>query len=98
MNGNGSPAPAQEAFVIHFHAPGLVEQGASRGHVEHVASGEASHFSTRDGMMAMVTQVLAERAQERARRTGRAADALAERRREAPPLLFPGACWRYWKQ
>jgi hypothetical protein len=89
----------QGAFVIQFRSLANVEQGRFTGRAEHVASGEVGHFQTPKGLMAFVTHVLNRRIKELATERARpASNSLGGRRREAPPFLFPGDCWRKWKQ
>ena len=64
-----------------------------------MASGKAAHFRTPDELIAFVTAALTARTPESAtERADFAAHALAVRRRQAPPFLFPDESWRQWKQ
>jgi hypothetical protein len=60
------PFPIQHAFVVQFAADtGLDAQGLA-GRVEHVTSGQATRFVSREALMAFVTQVLQTSASQRA--------------------------------
>jgi len=53
------PLPVQRAFVVQLYATAAVAQGQLVGRVEHVLSGQATHFHTLEELMAFMTQVLA---------------------------------------
>lgn len=47
------------AFVVHFRTNSEVAQGRMAGRVEHVASGQATHFSSLEELLAFMGRVLA---------------------------------------
>ncbi|MGH8503498.1 MAG: hypothetical protein ACREVE_13700 [Gammaproteobacteria bacterium] len=99
MNEIHSLSPTQGAFVIQFRSPRQVRQGCFTGRAEHVASGKVEHFRTPDELIAFVTGALTAHTPESAtERADLAGHALAVRRRQARPFLFPGGSWRQWKQ
>ena len=53
------PLPVQRAFVVQLYATAAVAQGQLVGRVEHVLSGQATHFHTLEELMAFMTQILA---------------------------------------
>jgi len=53
------PLPVQRAFVVQLYATVAVAQGQLAGRVEHVLSGQATHFHTLEELMAFMTQILA---------------------------------------
>ena len=53
------PLPVQRAFVVQLHATAAVAQGQLAGRVEHVLSGQATHFHTLEELLAFMAQVLA---------------------------------------
>jgi hypothetical protein len=53
------PLPVQRAFVVQLHAAAAVAQGQLAGRVEHVLSGQATHFHTLEELLAFMAQVLA---------------------------------------
>jgi len=99
MNEIQSLSPVQGAFVIQFRSPRQLRQGCFTGRAEHVASGKVEHFRTPDELIAFVTGAVTARTPESAtERADLAAHALAVRRRQARPFLFPDESWRQWKQ
>jgi hypothetical protein len=56
--------PAQlsvnRAFVVQFQSDTAVEQGRLAGRVEHVVSGQATHFQSLETLLAFIAQVLRE--------------------------------------
>ena len=51
----GEPAhllPAQRAFLVQVHAQAAVAQGQLAGRVEHVVSGQATHFASAEELLA----------------------------------------------
>jgi hypothetical protein len=50
----------QHAFVVQFTADADPAGGQCRGRVEHVASGQATHFQSEEELLAFFTQVLAD--------------------------------------
>jgi hypothetical protein len=53
------PFPVQRAFVVQLRATAAVAQGQLAGRVEHVVSGQATHFHTLDELLAFMARVLA---------------------------------------
>jgi hypothetical protein len=53
------PLPVQRAFVVQLYATVAVAQGQLAGRVEHVLSGQATHFHTLEELLAFMTRVLA---------------------------------------
>ena len=53
------PLPVQRAFVVQLHAAEAVAQGQLAGRVEHVLSGQATHFHTLEELLAFMARVLA---------------------------------------
>jgi hypothetical protein len=47
------------AFVVQFRAETDVEQGRCTGRVEHVVSGQATHFESLEELLGFIAQVLA---------------------------------------
>ena len=47
------------AFVVQFRAETEVEHGCCTGRVEHVVSGQATHFDSLEGLLGFIAQVLA---------------------------------------
>jgi len=52
------PLPAQRAFVVQVHAQAEVAQGRLAGRVEHVMSGQATHFASPEELLAFIARVL----------------------------------------
>ena len=52
------PLPAQRAFLVQVHAEAEVAQGRLAGRVEHVVSGQATHFASPEELLAFITRVL----------------------------------------
>ena len=53
-----APLSVHWAFVVHFRAATAVAQGQVSGRVEHVVSGQATHFQSRQELLACIAQVL----------------------------------------
>jgi hypothetical protein len=51
--------PVQRAFVVQLHATAMVAPGQLTGRVEHVLSGQATHFQSLDELLAFMARVLA---------------------------------------
>jgi hypothetical protein len=51
--------PAERAFVVQFRAEAAVEPGSTLGRVEHVVSGQATHFHTLEELLVFMERVLA---------------------------------------
>ena len=56
-----SPLPVQRAFVVQLSAAADVSQGMFVGRVEHVRSGQATHFHSLAELLAFMVRVLAGR-------------------------------------
>ena len=52
------PLPAQRAFLVQVHAAAEVAQGDLAGRVEHVVSGQATHFASLEALLAFMARVL----------------------------------------
>ena len=55
-----APLAAGHAFVVQFRTDTDVQQGHITGRVEHIISGQASHFSSLDDLLAFIDRVLTE--------------------------------------
>jgi hypothetical protein len=53
-----STLPLWGAFVVQFRAEAEVSRGQWVGRVEHVRSGQATHFQSLDGLSAFIARVL----------------------------------------
>jgi hypothetical protein len=53
------PLSVHYAFVVHFRVDSDVAQGRLAGRVEHVVSGQATHFASLEELLAFIAQVLA---------------------------------------
>jgi len=54
------PLSRHRAFVIQFRGETDVEAGRFAGRVEHVVSGQATHFHSLEELLAFIARVLAE--------------------------------------
>jgi hypothetical protein len=52
------PLPARRAFLVQVHAEAEVPQGRLAGRVEHVVSGQATHFASLEELLAFMARVL----------------------------------------
>ena len=52
------PLPAQRAFLVQVHVAAVVAQGHLAGRVEHVVSGQATHFASLEALLAFMARVL----------------------------------------
>ncbi len=50
--------PTNRAFVVQFRAETELERGRCAGRVEHVVSGQATHFASLEELVAFMGQVL----------------------------------------
>ena len=50
--------PAARAFVVQFAATAEVAPGRLEGRVEHVVSGQATHFASLEDLLAFMARVL----------------------------------------
>ena len=53
--------PADRAFVVQFLATAAVDEGRLEGRVEHVVSGQATHFASLEDLLAFMAHVLHQR-------------------------------------
>ena len=53
------PLSPRRAFVVQFHEKTDLERGQSVGRVEHVVSGQATHFQSLDELLSFMARVLA---------------------------------------
>ena len=53
------PLPTNRAFVVHLRAQPAGDPFAWDGRVEHVVSGQMTHFHTLDELLAFICRVLA---------------------------------------
>lgn len=53
------PLSPHRAFVVQFRAETQVETGRFVGRVEHVVSGQATHFTSLEELLAFIGRVLA---------------------------------------
>lgn len=54
-----APVSVHRAFVVYFRTNSAVTQGRVAGRVEHIASGQATHFASLEELLAFIDQVLA---------------------------------------
>ena len=54
-----APLSPHRAFVVHFRVNSDVARGRLAGRVEHVVSGQATHFSSLEELLAFIARVLA---------------------------------------
>ena len=52
------PLSPHRAFVVQFRAETEVERGRCAGRVEHVVSGQATHFTSLEELLAFMARVL----------------------------------------
>jgi hypothetical protein len=55
-----APLSAHRAFVVHFRSDSEVTHGPVAGRVEHVVSGQATHFQSLEELLAFIARVLTE--------------------------------------
>ena len=60
QSNDGSRLSVRRAFVVQFHVETDIECGRVMGRVEHVVSGQATHFGTLEELLAFMARVLAE--------------------------------------
>jgi hypothetical protein len=54
-----APLSVHWAFVVHFRLSTDIAQGQIEGRVEHVVSGQSTHFDSLEELLAFVARVLA---------------------------------------
>ena len=52
------PLSVHHAFVVHFRTSTDIAQGKIAGRVEHVVSGQATHFASLEELLAFMARVL----------------------------------------
>ena len=57
---NQPSLPTQRAFVVQLHAESKIEKGQFKGRVEHMVSGQSTHFSSMKALKAFMHRVLTE--------------------------------------
>jgi hypothetical protein len=50
--------PTQRAFVVQIHVKADIAQSEVRGRVEHIVTGQATHFETVEALVQFIVQVL----------------------------------------
>ena len=53
-----APLSVHRAFVVHFRVNSDVAQGRMAGRVEHVVSGQATHFASLEELLVFIARVL----------------------------------------
>jgi hypothetical protein len=56
--GDDRRLPADRAFVVQFLATAEVDADRLEGRVEHVVSGQATHFDTLEGLLRFIERLL----------------------------------------
>ena len=59
MPKNKPSLPSDRAFVVQLRGDAAVEQGDFRGRVEHLVSGQTTHFESVEEVMAFIARVVA---------------------------------------
>ena len=54
-----APLSVHRAFVVHFRTSSNVARGLVAGRVEHVVSGQSTHFDSLEELLAFMARVLA---------------------------------------
>ena len=60
-----APLTVHWAFVVHFRTSTNITQGRIEGRVEHVVSGQSTHFDSLEELMAFVARVLTQHKERR---------------------------------
>ena len=60
-----APLSVHWAFVVHFRVSTNIAQGRIAGRVEHVVSGQATHFDSLEELLAFVARVLIQQEERR---------------------------------
>jgi hypothetical protein len=60
-----APLSVHRAFVVHFRVSSDVTRGQVAGRVEHVVSGQSTHFDSLEELLAFVAQVLTQQEERR---------------------------------
>ena len=57
----GQPSlPTQRSFVVQLHSESKLAKGQFKGRVEHIVSGQSTHFSSMKALKAFMQRVLAD--------------------------------------
>ena len=60
-----APLSVHRAFVVHLRTSSDVARGPIEGRVEHVVSGQSTHFDSLEELLAFMARVLRERKERR---------------------------------
>jgi len=60
-----SPLSIHRAFVVHFRTNSNVARGPIEGRVEHVVSGQSTHFDSLEELLAFIGRVLSQQKERR---------------------------------
>ena len=60
-----APLSVHWAFVVHFRLSTEIMQGRIEGRVEHVVSGQSTHFDSLKELLAFIARVLAQQKERR---------------------------------
>ena len=60
-----APLSVHYAFVVHFRVNSDVAQGRIAGRVEHVVSGQSTHFDSLEELLAFIARVLTQHKERR---------------------------------
>ena len=60
-----APLSVHWAFVVHFRLSTNIAQGPIEGRVEHVVSGQSTHFDSLEELLAFVARVLTQQRERR---------------------------------
>ena len=60
-----APLSVRWAFVVHFRLSTNIAQGRIEGRVEHVVSGQSTHFDSLEELLAFVARVLTQHKERR---------------------------------
>ena len=60
-----APLSVHRAFVVHFRLSTNITQGRIEGRVEHVVSGQSTHFDSLEELLAFVARVFTQQRERR---------------------------------
>ena len=60
-----APLSVHWAFVVHFRTSSNVARGPIEGRVEHVVSGQSTHFDSLEELLSFMARVLSQRKERR---------------------------------
>jgi hypothetical protein len=63
--GGKAPLSVHRAFVVHFRVSSDVARGQIAGRVEHVVSGQSTHFDSMEELLAFIAHVLTQQEERR---------------------------------